>query len=296
MSDIVAHSCTNSVIKGIMVAENMTYSSEISRNNPGLFIFMIDQSRSMSHKLGGGSRSKAAEAADAINRQIGEIINRCTKSEGVRHYFDIGIVGYGARRGEATSMLSGATLVPINEMESRILKTETRKQTIDGQEIDYEFPVWFEPVAASDTPMVKAIDLARQWAQEWASGHSDSFPPIVINLTDGEATDGNPVDAMEELKSVSTNDGNVLIWNCHLSENRTKPVSFPSTTNALPEDKYAGILFEMSSELPEGMIAIAKEEYTDVSTGARGYVFNAQLEDLIKLLDIGTRAASTLMK
>lgn len=278
------------------VAVIMTYSSEISRNNPGLFIFMVDQSRSMSHKLAGGTKSKSVEAADAINRQISEIVNRCTKSEGVRHYFDIGIIGYGARRGEAASMLSDATLVPINEMESRILKTETRNQVIDGQDIDYEFPVWFEPVAASDTPMVKAIDIATEWARDWSSDHSESFPPIVINITDGEATDGNPLDATEELKSVSTSDGNVLVWNCHLSENRTKPVSFPSSTHALPEDKYAGIMFQMSSELPEGMIAIAKEEYTEVSTGARGYVFNAQLEDLIKLLDIGTRAASSLMK
>ena len=56
------------------------------------------------------------------------------------------------------------------------------------------------------------------------------------------------------------------------------------------------MMFSMSSELPEEMIAIAKEEYENVSQGARGYVFNAQLEDLIKLLDIGTRAVSSLMK
>ncbi|MCL5803610.1 MAG: VWA domain-containing protein, partial [Candidatus Thermoplasmatota archaeon] len=70
----------------------------------------------------------------------------------------------------------------------------------------------------------------------------------------------------------------------------------PSNENELPEDKYARKMFDLSSELPDSMIAIAKEEYKNISKGARGYVFNAQLEDLIKLLDIGTRAISSLMK
>ncbi len=274
----------------------MSYSSEISRNNPGLFIFMVDQSRSMSHRIGGSSRSKAVEAADAINRQIAEIINRCTKSEGVRHYFDIGIIGYGFKRGQAASLLSGATIVPITDMEGRILRTENQKQVIDDQEVDYEFPIWFEPVAASDTPMVQAIQLAISWVKSWVENHRESFPPIVINITDGESTDGDPLTSLATLQGLSTSDGNALVWNCHLSESKVHPVSFPYAEHQLPEDRYAKMMFSMSSELPEEMIAIAKEEYENVSQGARGYVFNAQLEDLIKLLDIGTRAVSSLMK
>lgn len=56
-------------------------------------------------------------------------------------------------------------------------------------------------------------------------------------------------------------------------------------------------MFSMSSLIPESMVAIAREEYRDVSEGgARAYVFNAQLEDLIKLLDIGTRAITNQMR
>jgi hypothetical protein len=46
------------------------YEAEISRRNPGLFLFLLDQSRSMSHKLSGGERSKAVEATDAINNKL----------------------------------------------------------------------------------------------------------------------------------------------------------------------------------------------------------------------------------
>ena len=274
----------------------MTYSSEISRKNPGLFIFLIDQSRSMSHKIGGSDRSKAIEAADAINRQLNELINRCTKSEGVRDYFEVGIIGYGGARGQAFSLLQDSTLVPISELESRILKMEKRTQVIEDQEVEYELPIWFEPIAASDTPMVKGLQLAREWAERWSQEHSESFPPIIINISDGEATDGNPMDVASGIFSISTSDGDAMIWNCHLSSSRVEPVSFPKDTESLPQDRYAQMMFEMSSPLPENMIAIAREEYSDVEDGAKGYVFNAQLEDLIKLLDIGTRAVSSLMR
>lgn len=274
----------------------MTYSSEISRNNPGLFIFLIDQSRSMSHKIGGSDRSKATEAADAINRQLNELINRCTKSEGIRDYFQIGIIGYGGARGQAFSLIKDSTLVPISELESRILKMEKRTQVIEDQEIEYELPIWFEPIAASDTPMVKAFQLAKEWASDWAVENSDSFPPVIINISDGEATDGNPKDVAAEIFSITTNDGDAMIWNCHLSSSRTEPVSFPSSEDSLPEDKHAHNMFDFSSVLPDNMVAIAREEYTNVEDNARGYVFNAQLEDLIKLLDIGTRAVSSLMR
>lgn len=274
----------------------MTYSSEISRKNPGLFIFLIDQSRSMSHKIGGSTRSKAVEAADAINRQLNELINRCTKSEGIRDYFEVGIIGYGSARGTAISLLADSTLVPISELESRILKMEKRMQTIEDQEVEYELPIWFEPIAASDTPMVRAFNLAESWAKDWAAEHPDSFPPVLINISDGEATDGDPKEVADKIFEISTSDGKAMVWNCHLSRNDMQPVSFPSDTSKLPEDKYAHTMFDMSSELPDNMLAIAREEYTIVDDGARGYVFNAQLEDLIKLLDIGTRAVSSLMR
>lgn len=274
----------------------MPYDSEISRDKPSLFVFLIDQSRSMSHKIGGGIRAKAAEAADAVNNNLNEILNRCTKSDGVRNYFDVGIIGYGSSRDTATSLLRESEILPISELESRILRVEKRTQDIEGEMIEYDFPLWFEPVAASDTPMVKAIELAHKWIGGWIESHSDSFPPIIINISDGEATDGDPVPAIGKLRELSTNDGYVQVWNCHLSSASGSPVSFPSGEGDLPDEKYARQMFQMSSQLPESMLAIAREEYKDIDRGARGYVFNAQLEDLIKLLDIGTKAMSSLMR
>jgi hypothetical protein len=75
--------------------------SEISRRQPTSFLFLIYQSTSMSHPLEIG-QSKAAFVADAINKTIASLIIRCTKSDGVRDYFQLGLFGY---RGTAVGNL-----------------------------------------------------------------------------------------------------------------------------------------------------------------------------------------------
>ena len=275
----------------------MSYTSEISRRNPGLFIFMVDQSRSMSHKLGGTLRSKSQEAADAINRQIYELIYRCTKTDGVRDYFDIGIIGYGAAADTAASLLKEADIVPISKLAASPLRMEKRTEKVtdpDGNEVEteFEFPVWFEPVANSNTPMVKAFQLAKEWIDDWSAEHRDSYPPVVINISDGAATDGDPMKIAREIMEMSTSDGKVLLWNCHLSELKgARPLAFPSDQAVLPrDDKFAQQLFDISSVLPDSFLSIAQERSLDVNSNSRAYVFNAGLDELLELLDIGTRA------
>ncbi|MCL5785834.1 MAG: VWA domain-containing protein [Candidatus Thermoplasmatota archaeon] len=278
----------------------MTYSSEISRRSPGLFIFLLDQSRSMSHKLGGSDRSKAQEACDAVNRQIYELIYRCTKTDGVRDYFDIGIIGYGFKADTADSLLKEGTLVPISKLSETPLRMERRtKKMLDPEgnemETEFEFPIWFEPVANSNTPMVKALKLAQSWLDDWIAEHTNSFPPVLINITDGAATDGDPLDPSVELMKLETGDGKILLWNCHLSESKDqKTLIFPDSDGVLPTaDKFAKQLFDMSSVLPEPFIRAAEDRQLVVSPSSRGYAYNAGLDELIELLDIGTRAPSS---
>lgn len=59
----------------------MSYTAEISRNNPTAFFFIVDQLGSMDDKMSSG-RSKAEQVADVLNRTIETLIIRCTKSEG----------------------------------------------------------------------------------------------------------------------------------------------------------------------------------------------------------------------
>ena len=57
----------------------MAYQAEISRKNPGCFLFLIDQSESMEDPFGGGEadRRKAEELATILNKLIHNLCIRC---------------------------------------------------------------------------------------------------------------------------------------------------------------------------------------------------------------------------
>ena len=72
----------------------MSYRAEISRASPTAIVMVIDQSSSMSHRLGSG-QSKAAFLADVLNKTLYTLITSCSKADGVRDYFHVGVVAYG---------------------------------------------------------------------------------------------------------------------------------------------------------------------------------------------------------
>lgn len=278
----------------------MVYTAEISRINPSCFLFLIDQSESMSDPLGGTQDKRKADAvADAINRLLQNLIIKCAKSEGIRDYYDVGVIGYGKRVGPAFSgALRDKTLFPISQVANSPVRIEERTKKVDdgvGGLVDQsvKFPVWFEPVADNGTPMVEALNYARHTLQDWVSQHASSYPPIVIHITDGESTDGDPAPVGQTLASLSTLDGNVLLFNCHISSQSGSPISYPDSEAGLP-DESARTLFSMSSVLPESLRKAAENVGFIVGERARGFVFKAELVDLIRFLDIGTRPAGNL--
>ena len=94
------------------------------------------------------------------------------------------------------------------------------------------------------------------------------------------------------LKAIKSTDGNVLMFNAHLSSSPAPPVCFPSDENVLA-DKYAKLLFRMSSILPPKLMGAARDEgFSIVGPAGRRLVFNADLVAVIRFLDIGTRVAS----
>lgn len=275
----------------------MPYTAEISRNNPSCFLFLIDQSGSMDDLIGGSSRKKADSVADAINRLLQNLIIKCAKSEGVRDYYEVGVIGYGAGVGPAfTGALAGRSLVPISEVADSPARIEERTKKVDdgaGGLVDQtvKFAVWFEPVANGGTPMGQALDQARQLMQDWVTNHPASYPPIVINITDGEATDGDPTAFAKDIAALSTSDGNVLVFNCHITTREGDAIVFPDNPSAL-SDEYGKLLFGMSSVLPENLLQSARSEGLNLGGQARGFAFQADFRELIRFLDIGTRPSN----
>ncbi|MFJ2682431.1 VWA domain-containing protein [Pseudomonas sp. NPDC087342] len=274
----------------------MSYSAEISRTSPTAFLFLVDQSGSMQDIMDNG-KSKAQFVADVLNRTFATLITRCTKSEGTRDYFEVGVLGYSgstAVNGLAGA-LSGSILHPISQIEANPLRIEDRVKRMDdgaGGLVDQgiKFPVWFEPKAAGGTPMCNAITSAAEQLVTWCDAHPDSYPPTVLHVTDGESTDGDPEGLAQQLQQVSTSDGNVLLFNLHVSTSGGDPVKFPISDSNL-SDSYAKLLFRMSSPLPAHLQRVAEEKGIKATMESRGFVFNGDIAEIVDFFDIGTRAA-----
>ena len=274
----------------------MAYEAQISRNSPTAFLFIVDQSGSMSEKMSSG-KTKAEFVADALNRTLVSLVTRCSKSEGIRDYFEVGVIGYGGSSvsNGFSGVLGTNAINPISVIEKNPVRVEDRKRKMDDGaggivETSIKFPVWFESKASGGTPMREALSKAAEELAAWCDAHPDCYPPTVLHVPDGESTDGDPEEIAAHLGAIRTNDGEVLILTLHVSTLGNDPISFPSSETGLP-DSYAKMLFRMSSQLPQHLVSFAKEKVHGVNAESRGFMFNAKAAEIVDFFDIGTRAS-----
>ncbi len=282
----------------------MSNTAEISRDNPSCFLFLIDQSGSMEDEISIGSEVQqlANGVADSINMWLQELSIKCAKSEGVRDYYHVGVLGYGNDIASGfNGPLAGRDLIPISEIADNPARLDERSKKVpDGAggivEQSVRIPVWFEPVAEGGTPMCRAAGEAKRILEGWIDEHPDSFPPTVIHITDGESTDGNPTSRLQGLTDLSTSDGSVMLFNIHLSAKKNaEPVSFSDSPDDLP-DAYSKMLFETASPLTPTMRALAKEHGFETSEDSHCFVLNGDLVLLVQAIDIGTRPSNVQME
>jgi len=281
----------------------MSYTQSLSSENPGYILILIDQSGSMSSNFGGKSGdSKAQECAKAVNRVLREIGLTCTAGQVIKNRCDISVLSYGASGNQAKSAFAGnlasKPVVTMQELVNNCLRVDTVKMKVsDGAggsvEVDEQFPIWIDPVNSGGTPMAAAFEMAYNLVDSWTQNHKASFPPIVINITDGEPdSQSDALSAASKLSKLGTSDGTTLILNAHISAGKAARVELPSSSTQLPPgDSNAKFLFDISSELPPVMFERAGAVgYNNLDPGARGFVYNADAETMIQLLDVGTKA------
>ncbi len=271
----------------------------VTTRQPGCYIFLLDQSLSMEDPIGGSALKKSIALADAINRFIAELISQCEKGgPRPKHYFDVALIGYttddqnnaivgSAFQGQLATgdELIGLDIVGIDQLSEAPLGTK--------ESGGVAVPVWYEPVARYGTPMCRALEHAQKIASMWVSNHMDSVPPIVIHITDGESSDGNPEAAATALQAVRTHRGSTLLFNIHLSDDAAPGTLFPSTETLLSND-LARMLFRMSSVVPDFCLQMARQLGWQVNAGARGMAFNTDATALGTLLAVGTLPSGAL--
>jgi uncharacterized protein YegL len=275
---------------------SLSYQAEISRTSPTAIVIVMDQSASMNHRLKSG-QSKAAFLADVLNKTLYTLITTCSKADGVRDYFHVGVVAYGGEdaRNGFQGALDGNALQAVSRLAEAPLRVETRAKKIAGPngevaEQSVRFPIWFEPRSQGKTAMCAGLNAAIGILEQWRDAHPAAFPPTVLHVTDGHPSDGNPEPIADRLKSLATDDGACLLFNLHVDAGDGEPLIFPNDERVI-QDRFGKSLFRMSSLLPPHAVEAAAAKGYDVRPGARGFVFNAGIEAIADFFDIGTRPA-----
>lgn len=274
----------------------MVYTAEISRRQATAFVFVIDQSGSMKNKMPSGA-TKADFVADVLNKTLANLVVRSTKSDGVRDYFDVGVIAYGGK-GVGPGFggkLSDDLLHRLSDVAAHPIRVEDRTKKVDDGagdlvEQSIKFPVWFEPKSAGGTPMCEALRQTAAALVDWCEGHADSYPPTVIHVTDGESTDGDPEQIGRQLQEIATNDGNVLVFNLHIDVSEGTGLMFPASEQVLP-DEHSRRLFRMSSDMPSHLSKIASQAGYPATEESRFFGYKAGTEGIVDFFDIGTRAS-----
>ena len=146
------------------------------------------------------------------------------------------------------------------------------------------------------THVHQAFDIAKTLLDQWMQEHheKDCYPPTIINITDG-AFNGiaNPREVntqlANELKALFTNDGNVLLWNIHITPDIQEQTLLPISKTELKDDKYSEWLYDMSSLLPSRYNQPIGDLRGDAeNTRHVAMATNTDLSTLIQLMDIGT--------
>ena len=157
-----------------------------------------------------------------------------------------------------------------------------------------------KPRAAGETPMGTALTEAYKRVRSGGAktGNRESFPTVIINITDGEASDADAAQLRsitDKIRAVRTEDGNVLLFNIHLAatENGSSAqVSSPSRIEQIPPHSYARILYDISSEVPECYNEMILHSQPGTRPPFRAMGYNCALNELFSMLSIGSLSVS----
>jgi hypothetical protein len=271
-----------------------------SSATPGLLIILLDQSGSMMSDYEGTTRTKFATLA--VNKVIDNIIQKNFDGDAPKNRCFISVIGYNHNVKELCS--GWLKDLDANPLRYEKIKKKVIKKSPDGaggileEKVDVEVtqPVWVEPIDRDGaTNMLGAFQLAKDLVEKWMTDNADGPAPVIINISDGvpyyEGKD--PRDCMtetvalaNEIKNLSNNDGNVLIFNAQIDESNGKVV-FPSNRSDISQEQ-AQFLYDITSEVPESYKKAAAKNELPTKDGCRGCIFGADGVQLIQLIDFGS--------
>lgn len=284
------------------------YTRRVSRQYPGMFVILLDQSASMGETVPGTGATKAQFARSAVNEIIYSMADRVgvdssTGSTKRLAYFSV--LGYNDRvyplldnQNTPLGLDFLADRPPgMEQIQLDIFDTNTK--TYMSQTVTR--PSWItRAVAEGQTQMGKAMNEAHLTIERWLqsqpermqASRNECFPPVVINITDAEDNGGaDPIQASEAIRSMGTLQGACLVFTCHIGKVNDTPTVFPASEYAVSNlHPMATKMFQMSSIIPDPLLPKAAEMagVQSLPYGARAFIYNANADMLVSFLKLGT--------
>jgi len=252
----------------------MSYEKKISRANPGLIVIVIDDSGSMADNLAGTSDQRWKWVEHYIGIILTELLSRSTEVKGndsvIKPRYYVYVIKYGSK----------PQIWGNGEMD---IKAAVELFTQSGDSLGLGGHL-------GGTDAQQAFTLAHDYLQKAVtdSKFSDSFPPMVFHLTDGEShTDASGI--AQNIMQLSTSDGNTLMVNAYIgtktSLNYQGSDDFPGYEDVSEAGQSQDNirLFNMSSNTPETIEANLKTEgiFPQLRSGARLF-FDVRTKEMLK--------------
>lgn len=282
------------------------YNQEITRKHRAAFVLLLDRSMSMQQivRFGHMVATMSEVVAYTANTFITEFIDRCRRSDGIRDYYDVAVLGYCNHRVE--NLLSEDGFISIKKLADRMPRITTvafESELDDGSRLltNHRQHRWVEPLAEGNTPMYEALLHARNLVEEWCEQeqNQESFPPIVINITDGEptdCTDNDLLDVCTLIKRTATANGNTLLINIHIcSNNNLQSTIFPMPEELTRASHKVRLLADCSSTMPQAFDnAIHELKGLGAMPPYIGLGYNATVVELLSMINIGSRSITQI--
>ncbi len=261
---------------------NGAYQEPVNEAHPLLFVIALDPS------LAASPERVVAE----VNRFLYGAIMRCVRGETIRNAFYISLLGASDEVQSAfAGQFAGREVVPIGELAEHPLRIAIKTRQIDDGvggivEVEERLPEWFDSILPSNVAQAELLRAAEKIAADYMQASPESFPPMVVHLTDGMAPPdpGAVREAGEAIKSVKTAlGGSALLF--HLSANRTADPFWASESSSLPrsiQDRFPKQL-AYSEDLCELLSIFA------VGTRPSSHTYTAEISRPLSPLDVEKR-------
>lgn len=267
----------------------MKYDLAWNTDAPGHIVYLLDLSGSMKRELNG--MRLVDIVMDAIYQNLSNLVALNTKGNTIKEKFTCTVIGYNS---DVVKLIDNASVDKTCDL---VIEAESNGSLFDTKEGGVAEPRW-------QTYMADAFDMAATDVNVWIARQKSKGvatpAPIVINITDGlpeekgltrEQAIEKALKAADRLKQISTPDGELLLYNIHITPDKgAKTLALPDSEPSSIDMKF---LFKASSTIPTPkMVEQANRIWTDTKITPQGRLMVTNESDPRKLLQFIEFASS----